>query len=150
MTTKNRDINEHVGDLLSGFIDGELTQQERQRVTLHCNDCEQCRENLDSIRAVRERIAGASLSEIGEDIWRESINDPTVQNTQGIGWILLIAGFLILGAIGLVGFVFSDDISGGMKLLLAAIYGGLGLLFFSVLKQRMIERKSDKYKDVEI
>jgi len=36
------------------------------------------------------------------------------------------------------------------KLLVAVIYGGFVALFISVLRQRLIERKSDKYKDVEI
>ena len=36
------------------------------------------------------------------------------------------------------------------KLIAGAIYGGLGILFISVLRQRLIERKTDKYKDVEI
>ena len=56
----------------------------------------------------------------------------------------------IIAGIGLVGFLFSDDISIGMKLLMLAIYGGLAILFFSVLRQRFIESKTDKYKDVEI
>lgn len=150
MTIKNRPLEEHVGDLLSGFVDGELTQQQRQWVSLHCDNCKECRENLDSLRKVRERVAGAGLSEIGEDRWRESMDDSTVQTTRSIGWLLFIAGLLVIGAIGLVGFLFSDDISFGMKLLIIAIYGGLGLLLFSVLRQRLIERKTDKYKDVEI
>jgi anti-sigma factor RsiW len=150
MTIKNRQLEEHVGDLLSGFVDGELTQQQRQWVSLHCENCRECRENLDSLRVVRERVAGAGLSEIGEDKWRESMDDSTVQTTRSIGWLLFIAGLLVVGAIGLVGFLFSDDIPIGVKLLLIAVYGGLGLLLFSVLRQRLIERKTDKYKDVEI
>jgi len=150
MPGEKGNIDTHVGEMLSGFVDGELTQQQRQRVTLHCENCAECRDNLDSLRVLRERIAGAGLSEIGEDKWRESMNESTVEITRGIGWILFIAGLLIDAVIGLVGFIFSDEISVGMKLLLSSIYGGLGLLLFSVLRQRLIERKTDKYKDVEI
>jgi len=150
MSKENRIADQHVGDQLSGFIDGELTQQERQFVTLHCEACADCRENLERLRALRERIGDAALSEVGEDKWRETMNDPTVELTRGIGWLLFIVGLLIIAGIGLVGFLFSDDISIGMKLLMVAIYGGLATLFFSVLRQRLIERKTDKYKDVEI
>ena len=150
MVTENRTIDEHVDEMLSGFVDGELTQQQRQWVTLHCESCEQCRENLHSLREIRSRIAGASLSEIGEDQWRESMNDNTVQTTRGRGWILFVAGLMIIFGIAVVQFLLDDGIGLGMKLLIAAIYGGLGLLFFSVLRQRLIERKTDKYKDVEI
>ena len=36
------------------------------------------------------------------------------------------------------------------KLIVGGVYGGMLLIFISVLRQRLIERKSDKYKDVEI
>ena len=143
-------IDEHVDEMLSGFVDGELTQQQRQWVTLHCESCKECSENLERLREIRNRIAGASLSEIGEDKWRESMNENTVQTTRSLGWILFIAGILIIAGIGVVQFLFDDGIGVGMKLLIVAIYGGLGLLFFSVLRQRLIERKTDKYEDVEI
>ena len=150
MIDTNRIANQHVGEQLSGFIDGELTQQERQLVTLHCEVCADCRENFERLRALRERIGNAGLSETGEDKWRETMDDPTVQLTRGIGWLLFIVGLLVIAGIGLVGFLFSDDISVGVKLLMLMIYGGLATLLFSVLRQRLIERKTDKYKDVEI
>ena len=78
------------------------------------------------------------------------MNDPTVQTARSIGWLLFIAGLVVITGIGLVGFIVTSDISIGMKLILAAIYGGLAMLLYSVLRQRLIERKTDKYKDVEI
>ena len=48
------------------------------------------------------------------------------------------------------GFLFGSDVPIGMKLIVAAVYGGLAVLLFSVLRQRLIEQKTDKYKDVEI
>ena len=56
----------------------------------------------------------------------------------------------MIGCAGLYHFVFVDSTETWMKLVLVAIYGGLAALFFSVLRQRLIERKTDKYKDVEI
>lgn len=150
MSDQQRNVDEHVGDMLSGFVDGELTQQQRQLVTIHCRDCEKCQQDLDELSALRERIAGSKLSEIGEDKWRESMPETIVQNTRSIGWILFIGGMLIIFSIAVVVFLLNDEIPAGMKLLIVAIYGGLGLLFVSVLRQRLIERKTDKYKDVEI
>jgi anti-sigma factor RsiW len=150
MVNGRRVVDQHVGELLSGFVDGELTQQERQRVTLHCSECSECREILANLRELRARIGKAGLSEVGEDKWRETMNDPTVQTTRSIGWILMIAGLLVVAGIGLFGFIVASDISIGMKLIIAAIYGGLAMLLYSVLRQRLIERKTDKYKDVEI
>jgi len=150
MVNESRQVDEHVGVLLSGMVDGELTQQERQRVTLHCEQCEDCRNDLSELRALRERIGKARLSETGEDKWRETMNEPVVQNTRGLGWLLFIAGILAVAGVGLGAFVVDPSVPVGMKLILAAIYGGLALLLISVIRQRLIERKTDKYKDVEI
>jgi ferric-dicitrate binding protein FerR (iron transport regulator) len=150
MVNESIRVDEHVGELLSGMVDGELTQQERQRVTLHCEQCEACRNDLAELRALRERLGNSSLSEAGEDTWRETMNEPVVANTRGLGWLLFLAGILAVAGVGMGAFIVDPSIPVGMKLILAAIYGGLALLLISVLRQRLIERKTDKYKDVEI
>lgn len=150
MTNQVQINSEHVGEMLSGYIDGELTQQERQRVILHCESCEACSETLEELTVLRERLGNTLISPIGEDKWRESMDVKGVKTSRGIGWILLIAGLLVIGGVGLYHFVFEDTMDTWMKLVIVAIYGGLAILLFSVLRQRLIERKTDKYKDVEI
>ena len=150
MVNETRLVDQHVGELLSGFVDGELTQQERQRIKLHCEQCDECRQNLAEFRALRDRIGKARLSDVGEDKWRETMNDMTVQTSRGIGWLLFIAGILAVTGIALYQFIVEPGMPTWMKLILVAIYGGLAVLLFSVLRQRLIERKTDKYKDVEI
>ena len=150
MSANTRTIDDHVGELLSGYIDGELTQQERQRVEVHCEGCPQCNNDLDELRTLRQKVGCSRLSEFGEDNWREQMDDTTVKVTHGIGWLLFIGGLLLLAGYLIYEFVFDTSLSWGIKLLFGAIYGGFGVLFISVLRQRLIERKSDKYKDVEI
>ena len=140
----------HVDELLSGYIDGELTQQERQRVDVHCDECAECRGSLHELKVLRDAVGKAHLGEMGKDKWREQMNDPTVKAIRGIGWLLLIGGVLVITGIGLYLFITDSSMSLGEKLLAGSIYGGLAALFVSVLRQRLIERKSDKYKDVEI
>lgn len=143
-------IGQHVNERLSGLLDGELTQQERQRVSLHLESCATCRADLSHLTALRQRIGKAGLSEIGEDKWRENMNDSGVQTTRNIGWLMFIGGLLAMAGIALGAFIFDDGISLQDKLIISAVYGGLAILFLSVLRQRLIERKTDKYKDVEI
>ena len=140
----------HVGAMLSGFVDGELTQQQRQLVALHCEACAQCREELDHLRELRARVRNANLSEVGEDKWRETMDDSAVKVTRGIGWLIFIAGLLVISGVGVFTFLFKDDAPLWVKLVMVGIYGGLALLFVSVLRQRVIESRTDKYKDVEI
>lgn len=141
---------QHVGERLSGYIDGELTQQQRQQVELHCAACAQCRKDLEDLRELRERIAGAALSPIGADQWRENMNDSSVASSRSVGWILFIIGTVLMGLVMVFGILMDDGVPVGMKFILFAIYGGLAALLYSVLRQRLKERKTDKYKDVEI
>ena len=149
MKARNK-YEDHVGELLSGYIDRELTQQDRQRVRLHCEACDDCRHELDLLRSMRERVGAARLSDIDEHVWRENMNDTTVKATRAIGWLVFIGGVLL--GLGFAVYEITTDsaLSTFEKIIVAGIYGGLLLLFVSVLRQRLIERKSDKYKDVEI
>ncbi len=150
MATDNRVTAEHVGERLSGFVDGELTQQERQRVELHCEACETCRNQLEKLQSIRQLVGKARLSELDQDVWRELMGDITVRTSRAIGWILLAGGILAAVGFGIYAFVFNSSASLLEKFIVGAIYLGLAGLFLSVLRQRLIERKTDKYKDVEI
>lgn len=150
MTGNSKHIGQHVGEMLSGYIDGELTQQDRQRVDVHCESCAECRSLRSELLDLRREVGDAHLSMFGEDKWREMMSDTTVRATRGIGWLLVVGCFLGIAGLGVVGFLTDSSISGFEKLVVGSIYGGFALLFISVLRQRLIERKSDKYKDLEI
>ena len=150
MTNDTNNPDRHVGEYLSGLVDGELTQQDRQRVLLHCEQCPECRQDLADLQALRGRMGKAGLSTMGEDVWRETMNDSIVQTSRGVGWILLIIGLAVALGAGIYIFFFSLDTSPLEKFIMFAVYGGLAVLLYSVLRQRLIERKTDKYKDVEI
>ena len=147
MNNRTRKFSEK---MLSGYIDGELTQQERQQVEIHCETCEDSRKTLDELRRLRQEVGQSEMNVYGEEKWRETMNENSVTLSRGLGWLLLIGGLLALAAIVLYEFWFNSGGLTAMKLIVAAIYGGLLVLFISVLRQRLIERKTDKYKDVEI
>jgi hypothetical protein len=141
----------HVHELLSGYIDSELTQQDRQRVRLHCEQCRECAEQLEELQALRGKVAQSTLSDVGKEVWRETTNDVTAKASRSIGWLLFIGGLLIAAGVALFEFVKQmDSMSPRAILIVGGIYGGLLLLFISVLRQRLVERKTDRYKDVEI
>jgi hypothetical protein len=150
MTNEATGHGDHVGALLSGYLDGELTQQERQRVDVHLGGCDECSDRLAELADLRGRMSGARLSPVGEDIWREKMDDVTVKVSRGIGWLLFVGGLLLVAGFGIWEFVIDTSMDAMTKLVISAVYVGLGALFVSVLRQRLIERKTDKYKDVEI
>jgi len=78
------------------------------------------------------------------------MEDTGVKLSRGIGWMLLIGAAVIIGGIAVFSFLTDPGIEGFWKILISAFYLGLIGLFVSVLRQRLIERKTDKYKDVDI
>ena len=143
--------SDDIGELLSGYLDGELTQQEHQRVRVLCETNASYREKLEELRALREQLGQMSFGTHDANQWRENMNDIPTRTTRGLGWLLLIGGALIAAGVGVVEFLRTVDELGLIeRLIIGGIYGGLLLLFVSVLRQRLIERKKDKYKDVEI
>ncbi len=62
----------------------------------------------------------------------------------GIGYVAVVGGFVL--------FVFMGDHETPWyaKVLVGLGIGGIGLLFFAVLRQRIIDSKTDRYKDMEI
>jgi hypothetical protein len=140
----------HVGELLSGYLDGELTQQQRQQVDLHLSGCASCRENMSDLDQLRQRIGRSRLSQGSQDIWRETMDDTGVKASRGIGWFLFIGALLVITGLGIYEFIIDSSVETIWKVLTSALYLGLAALFVSVLRQRLIERKTDRYKDVEI
>lgn len=152
MTNENhaRAATVHVGDQLSGLLDGELTQQQRQRVSLHLEECAECARLLDELAALRARMGESDLSGLPEDRWRENMNDSGVTLSRGLGWLALIGAGVVIGAVGVFEFLTDPGLGAGWKVLFSIFYLGWLGLFISVLRQRLIERRTDRYKDVEI
>lgn len=141
----------HVGELLSGYIDDELTQQDSQRVKLHLDRCTDCSKELEEILSLQSRIGAARLSNVSQDKWRETMDDVTVKASRGIGWLLFIGGLLVAAGFAIFQFLLiAGSLSLVTKVIVGGIYGGIFLVFISVLRQRLLERKTDRYKDVEI
>ena len=78
------------------------------------------------------------------------MQDNMVRSTSSIGWILLIGGIIIGAGIGILEWIYTPDMPLVVKVIVGAIYLGLAFLLISVLRERLIERKTDKYKNVEI
>ena len=141
---------EQIGELLSGYLDGELAQDKRQLVEVHLEQCAICRSTYEDIEKICGSVASLSLDEMTNDEWRKKMNDLTVRSSRSVGWLLFITGFVVLTGYGIYEFAMTNDEPLGVKLAVAGVFAGLTGLFISVLRQRLIARKTDKYKNVEI
>jgi hypothetical protein len=81
---------------------------------------------------------------------KERRNESTGGVMHGLGWIMFIVGVLGISGIAIYEFVLDTSLPTYIKVLTGLVWIGLGVLLVSVLRQRLIERRTDRYKDVEI
>lgn len=136
--------------MLSGYLDNELTQGDRQRVELHLESCSKCRHAVEELSRLQTAVGELSFDEMSQQDWREIMDKVTVQASRGTGWVLYVVGLIVICGYSAFAFFSDDTVPALIKSGIAAVLGGLILLFVSVLRERMVDRRTDKYEDVRI
>lgn len=141
---------EQIAELLSGYADNELTQQQSQQVQVHINNCESCTAALANINMLKQAVKGTSMPELEQDKIDTILNDAQSKTLQVIGFSALIVGLSIAIVFALFMFFTAPTIGTGGKLVSSLIWGGLAGIFIAVVRQQLIARKTDKYKGVKL
>ena len=78
------------------------------------------------------------------------MQDLGARQSQQWGWMLFIVGAVMMMGYSIFQFIISNDLNSFEKFGFSFLgLGGL-LLFVSVLRQRIIAAKTDKYKDINL
>ena len=78
------------------------------------------------------------------------MSEHTGQTTRWIGLTLFFGGFLALVGYGVYALLADTEAPAIVKFGVLALYGGLAVLGLLALRQRLIVRRTDKYRDIEI
>ena len=136
--------------LLTGYLDNELTQQDRQRVEQRMVNEPTYRKQFEDLTSLQTDIAGLDFQPNKTTQWSELAPDATSRTTRSLGWLSYIISTLFLVVYGLYEFIIAETENALVKTAVLGIFLGLGLLLVSVIKQRLVESKTDRYKDVQI
>lgn len=142
----------NVDELLSGYLDDELTQKDRQRVDRHIEGCARCTarfRELDTLSASVGRLR-VDMAPEDRERWRKVMDNAFERTANGIGWVLVVGAVFVLVGYAGYEFLLADVEPPMVKWAVGALYLGLAVLLLSVLRQRLKARKMDRYKDVEI
>jgi len=144
MTSHDHDFDE---TLLSGHVDGELTQAEAQRVRVHLQDCVACREFIDQATKLKEATMGSEFQVPRDVQWDETPRSGTSRLLRnagvviGLAWLLAAIGWVIVELAG------SEDILG--LVLVGGFVVSAALVLASVYLDRREASKTDRYRRVD-
>jgi anti-sigma factor RsiW len=132
--------------LLSGYLDGELTQAEEQRVRIQLEDDPDARRLLEEMRAMRSATMTTRFT-VPEDIqWDERPRSWLSGFLRGSGWLFVGVWILVVA-----GYALWESVTSGVtlqQLIAAAGLFGLALVFLSILLDRLRDLKTDRYRRV--
>ncbi len=135
--------------LLTGRVDGELSGEDEARLDAHLRTCPDCARELDELRRLKEDLAMLKFKEPTdielERYWAGVYN----RLERGVGWILFSVGAIVLlcyGAWELIDEVIRNEaVSWVLKVGICALVGGLVVLFVSILRERLVVCRLDRY-----
>lgn len=134
--------------LLSGYVDGELTQAEDQKVRIYLEDHPEARAVVAEIQRLRAAARTTSFKIPDDQLWDERPRSRVSWIARAFGWVG------VLGAAGAVAGVGTWELVTAPfgilpKLVACAAVFGLGSLFLSVLLDHLRSLPHDRYRRVE-
>ena len=135
--------------LLSGYIDDELDQDERDRVETHLAECESCRRELTELQRVVEMTEMMRFKDPPNDVWTNYWHGVYNRIERGAGWTIFAVGLAVLVAYGIYEFLTDPTVDAIVKLMIATPIVGLTAVFVSVWREKRIVNRHDKYKDIQ-
>ena len=139
-------------DLMMGYLDNELSDEQRNRFEEHLAGCPECAGELKEFQKLKAITDEVTLVEPEDRIWQDYWNGIYNRIERSTGWIIFSVAAILLTIYG--GFKLIEDIVTNatigmlLKLGLLALIVGLAILFVSVLRERIYFWSKDRYRKV--
>ena len=141
--------------LLAGYLDGELTPDESERLKSHLSHCSECRDELTEMREL-EGVTEAMKREIDtlpdvfwDRYWLSIYN----RTERGLGWLFFTFGATLLIGFGLWHLATNLWLDASAPLVVrigtASLAAGFALLLMSLVRERIRTWRHDPYKEVK-
>ena len=139
-------------DLMMGYLDDELSAEQRGRFEEHLAGCGECAKELEEFKRLKAITDEVTLVEPEDRLWHDYWDHIYNRIERGLGWIVFsVAGILLIiyGGFKLIEELIKDPTVGFLlKAALLALIVGLAIMFVSVLRERLYFWRKDRYRDV--
>ena len=144
---------EEIQKLMMAYLDGEISEEERNLVEKHLAECRKCKAEFDSFTQLKEVTDKVKLADLKEDIWSGYWKGVYRRIERGAGWFFLSIGAIILAALGAFQFfknLFQDPtVSIVVKIGVGALSLGVIVLVVSIIRERVFAYKHERYREIE-
>jgi len=139
-------------DLLMGYLDNELSDEQRRRFEAHLSECPECAGELKEFQKLKAITDEVTLVEPEDRIWQDYWTGIYNRIERSIGWVIFSVAAILLtiyGGFKLIEEIVRDATTGMLlKIGLIALIVGLAILFVSVLRERIYFWSKDRYRNV--
>lgn len=140
-------------ELLAGYIDGELSEQQRAEFETELAQNPQLRAELDEFARLKEVTNSMKYADLPDEVWETYWSSLYKKLERGIGWILFSIGAIVMLTFGLYE-IFSQlyaDPTAPLWLKIGLSAAGLGLIFLLVSygRERLFAHNRDRYSEVQ-
>jgi len=151
---KNNELKcEEAEILLMGKIDGELDPEKLLLLDAHLSVCPKCRAEYERFVQLKKGASEMKFKQLPEMYWDEYWNHVYNKIERGISWILVSIGLiLVLSFAGyhvLESFLTDPEQPLILKIGVGFLSIGAIFLFVSVLREKLMVKKVDKYRSVQ-
>jgi hypothetical protein len=146
-------LSDHELLLLTKAVDGLLSQDESTEFHGLIAQRPDIRREYESLKSVREVTMELKFKHPPAETWDRYWAGVYARLERGLAWLLIsIGAAVVLAVVGYnvaVELLEDSSISVTVKIAIGALVLGGALLLVSVLREKLIMRKTDKYKEVK-
>ncbi len=138
--------------LMMGYLDGELSAEDKKEFLEHLNTCQNCQQEWQSFNQLKEETSKMRFKALPEMYWDDYWEKVYNRIERGIGWIFFSIGAIIL--LAFMGYEFLQDffMNSREPLILKIGVGffvlGFIIIFVSVVREKLMVRRHDKYRRI--
>jgi methionine salvage enolase-phosphatase E1 len=138
--------------LLAGYVDNELTDEERTAFENELQTSAELRAELEEFRKLKEVTGMVRYADLPDEVWESYWQSLYRKLERGIGWILLSIGAILLLCFGLYhglhDLYIAPEVSIWVKIGVTALGGGVIFLLVSFVRERLFAYRRDRYREV--
>jgi len=139
-------------DLMMGYLDNELSNEQRRQFEEHLTGCSECKAELKEFSKLKAITDEVTLVEPEDKIWQDYWSGVYNRIERSVGWIVFSVAAILLAIYGgfkLIEDIITDPTTGILlKAGLLVLIAGLAILLVSVSRERLYFWQKDRYRNV--